>query len=141
MKKRKLVISPFVIFIVLGLLFGGVAGAQPLFGEKKDFGRAGDYVTDEIIVKFKGDLEPFRVMKVPQGKVGEKVREYLQRKEVEYAEPNYIATTFMVPNDPYYSYQWHLDNSVYGGIHMEGAWDVSQGSGVTVAVIDTGIAY
>ena len=47
----------------------------------------------------------------------------------------------MVPNDPYYNYQWHLDNSVYGGVQAVQAWDVSTGAGVTVAVVDTGIAY
>ncbi|MFQ6084398.1 MAG: S8 family serine peptidase, partial [Candidatus Aminicenantia bacterium] len=47
----------------------------------------------------------------------------------------------MVPNDPYYGYQWHLDNPVYGGVQAEAAWDISTGLGVTVAVIDTGVAY
>jgi VCBS repeat-containing protein len=47
----------------------------------------------------------------------------------------------MVPNDPYYPLQWHLDNDDYGGINMEAAWDLSTGSGVTIAIIDTGIAY
>ena len=47
----------------------------------------------------------------------------------------------MVPNDPFYKYQWHLDNPVYGGIEAEEAWNTSTGSGVTVAVIDTGVAY
>ncbi len=47
----------------------------------------------------------------------------------------------MVPNDPLYSYQWHLDNSVHGGIQTEEAWEISTGSGVTVAIVDTGIAY
>ncbi len=99
----------------------------------------GEFVSDEIIVKFKGDVEPFRVMKVPEGKVGEKIKEFKKRVDVIYAEPNYIAYALMVPNDPYYGYQWHLDNPVYGGIQMEKAWDVSTGQGVTVAVVDTGI--
>lgn len=98
-----------------------------------------EYVQDEIIIKFKGDEEPFQVIKVPQGKVKEKINEYRGKREVEYAEPNYIAYAQMVPNDTYYSYQWHLDNPVYGGIQMEKAWDVSTGAGVIVAVVDTGI--
>lgn len=40
------------------------------------------------------------------------------------------------PNDPKYKYQWHLDQ-----IGMQGAWAQNQGSGVVVAVIDTGVAY
>ncbi|MEA5582620.1 S8 family peptidase [Nodularia harveyana UHCC-0300] len=38
------------------------------------------------------------------------------------------------PNDQYYSKQWNLHN-----IGMEGAWSQTKGSGITVAVIDTGI--
>jgi serine protease len=41
-----------------------------------------------------------------------------------------------VPNDPYYSYQWHLDQ-----IGMPHAWTRQRGAGVVVAVIDTGVAY
>lgn len=38
------------------------------------------------------------------------------------------------PNDPMYSKQWHLHN-----IGVVGAWKETKGSGVTVAVIDTGV--
>jgi serine protease len=49
------------------------------------------------------------------------------------------ATPQLVPNDQYYQqYQWHFHNAV-GGINAPAAWDVSQGEGVVVAVIDTGI--
>lgn len=100
------------------------------------------FVSDEIIVKFKGDKEPFRVLKVPKGKVGEEVEKYKKKADIEYAEPNYIAYALWAPNDPYYKYQWHLDNPVYGGIGMEEAWDISTGiNSVIVAVVDTGIAY
>ena len=100
------------------------------------------FVSDEIIVKFEGDEKPFRVIKVPEGKVKEKVGNYQKRADVIYAEPNYIAYALMVPNDPYYKYQWHLDNPVYGGIQMEKAWDIATGfPSVVVAIVDTGIAY
>jgi serine protease len=56
--------------------------------------------------------------------------------EVEAIEPNYYMTAFSVPNDPYYKHQWHLDI-----IGMPQAWDYPAGATVTVAVIDTGIAY
>lgn len=125
--------------MVVSLVFGGFVFAQPLF-RVGEFDKA-EYVSDEIIVKFKGDVKPFRVIKVPEGKVGEKIGEYLKRKDVEYAEPNYIAYALWTPNDPYYNYQWHLENPVYGGIQMEKAWEISKGAGVTVAIVDTGIAY
>lgn len=41
-----------------------------------------------------------------------------------------------VPNDPYYAYQWHLDQ-----IGMPEAWTRNRGAGAVVAVIDTGVAY
>ena len=99
------------------------------------------HVPDEILVKFRGSDKPFNKIKVLPGTVREKIREYLEREDVEYAEPNYYAYALMEPNDQYYSYQWHLDNPEYGGINMENAWDISIGSGVIVAIVDTGIAY
>ena len=100
-----------------------------------------EYVADEVVVKYKGNTKP-QVTKLSIGKsVRDSVREFEFRGDVEYAEPNYIAHAFLVPNDSYYSLQWHLNNSTNGGINTESAWNLSQGSGVTVAVIDTGIAY
>lgn len=55
---------------------------------------------------------------------------------VESAEPMFEVHADFVPNDPDYAKQWNLKL-----IDMPGAWDVSHGKGVTVAVIDTGIAY
>lgn len=57
---------------------------------------------------------------------------------VEYAEPNYIYKPLFTPNDTYYYLQWH-----YPLIKLDQVWDedlVPDVSGVTVAVIDTGIA-
>jgi serine protease len=53
----------------------------------------------------------------------------------EYIEPNYIYSTLEQPNDPDYHKQWNLKN-----INIEQAWDDSQGEGITVAVIDTGVS-
>src|SRR5688500_6372680 len=43
-----------------------------------------------------------------------------------------------VTNDRLYAQQWHYGNGA-GGINLEPAWDLSQGEGVVVAVLDTGI--
>jgi len=56
-------------------------------------------------------------------------------KSTEFIEPNYIYRAFEVPNDPDYSKQWNLRS-----INVESAWDETKGSGVTVAIIDTGIS-
>lgn len=52
-----------------------------------------------------------------------------------YVEQNGYAYAAMIPNDPYYSpYQWHMTR-----IGMESAWDMQTGSGVVVAIVDTGV--
>ena len=55
---------------------------------------------------------------------------------VEHVEPVSILRASFVPNDPLYeSKQWHLKR-----VGAEDAWEYTCGEGVTVAVIDTGIA-
>ena len=55
---------------------------------------------------------------------------------VEHAEPMAVYRASFVPNDPLYATkQWHLQR-----VGAEAAWHYSCGRGVTVAVIDTGIA-
>lgn len=63
------------------------------------------------------------------------------------ADPNVLSVeedAFMVPmftpNDTYYSAQWHYYEAT-GGINLPAAWDKQTGSGVTVAVLDTGYVY
>ncbi len=60
------------------------------------------------------------------------------RKDVEYAEPNYIYHATQIPNDTYFAFQWH-----YRLINLPQAWDITTGSSatgaVTVAIIDTGV--
>jgi serine protease len=61
------------------------------------------------------------------------------RSDVEYAQPAHRVYPQMVPNDPLYKQlQWNLPL-----INLERAWDIQPqaGSSITVAVIDTGVAY
>ncbi len=58
-----------------------------------------------------------------------------QRKDLLYAEPNYILKAFKAPLDAEYGKQWH-----YRTINLPSAWDVTTGSStVTVAIVDTGV--
>ncbi|MBN1994378.1 MAG: S8 family serine peptidase [Anaerolineae bacterium] len=75
-----------------------------------------------------------------------------QDPSVEYAEPNFIAGITgkpsgitgrpayipapFTPNDPYFSYQWHMQE-----IQAPAAWDQATGQNVIVAVVDTGIDF
>ncbi|HEV6967959.1 S8 family peptidase [Roseateles sp.] len=57
---------------------------------------------------------------------------------IAYAEPDRKMYPMMTPNDSSYSAQWDLYETT-GGIRAPAAWDLATGSGVVVAVIDTGI--
>jgi serine protease len=55
---------------------------------------------------------------------------------IEHVEPMAVLhASGFVPNDPLYKEQWHLPR-----VGAESAWSYSCGQGVTVAVIDTGVA-
>ncbi len=65
------------------------------------------------------------------------ISDYTSNPAVEYAQPNYIVKIQMAPNDPLYSQQWAHQKT-----NIEPVWDdISQGEGVIVAVVDTGIDY
>jgi subtilisin family serine protease len=53
---------------------------------------------------------------------------------LKFAEQDQRVPPAFVPNDPYLGSQWHL-----GKIGAATAWDHAQGSGVTIAVLDTGV--
>jgi serine protease len=55
-----------------------------------------------------------------------------------YAEPDRKVQALSTPTDPLYSSQWHYFETT-GGLNLPSAWDASTGSGVVVAVVDTGI--
>jgi serine protease len=58
---------------------------------------------------------------------------------VEYVEIDKRMRATFTPNDVYYNgNQWHYYEAT-GGIGMPAAWDLATGSGVVVAVLDTGI--
>lgn len=137
---------------LLNLCFLGLAGAafcQSPFGP--------EYVQGEVLVKFKsnmaGKMTPIhsqisameverlpvadiRRVRIPSNmSVTRALQHYRSQPGVEFAEPNYIAHTFVVPNDP----SW---GSQYGPakIQCPTGWDVNQGSSsVVIAIIDTGV--
>jgi len=78
----------------------------------------------EQVYRVSGDRERLRALRrSPLAKLTERI------------EPNYRYHTLESPNDPDYPKQWN-----FRSINLEPAWDKTQGAGVTVAVIDTGIA-
>jgi len=117
-----------------------------------------EYVTDELIVKMKGDTnqsaavsriqsrgavvrESFSdlgimVVQVAPGDTIESMQSSLEANpDVEYVEKNYIVYADLTPNDPRYGQQSYL--SV---IDAPLAWNAETGdSNVVIAVLDTGV--
>jgi subtilisin family serine protease/predicted Rdx family selenoprotein len=75
-----------------------------------------------------------------------------RRRDVTYAEPNYLLSTTLQPNDPQFASLWNLLNvgQTIGGtpgvpgadIHATAAWDTAIGARtVLIGVVDTGVDY
>lgn len=152
--------------MIAGMIFcGPLMAQQQLQDSESRVQSKSDYAPDEIVVKFLPGVSTdviteintrhgssilsssssggFKRLKVPKGKtVEEMVAIYQHNPNVDYAEPNFMAYAADAPDDEYYSFQWHMDNSAFGGIHLNEARTIETGrSDVIVAVIDTGVAY
>jgi serine protease len=114
---------------------------------------AADYVPGEVVVRYAAEPAP-RVVAVPAGStVGETAARLRRRSGVLSATPNYIARASFIPNDPgsehapggWQALQWNFSGPF--GVNAPDAWDNLAragrpgGSGVVVAVLDTGVAY
>ncbi len=76
-----------------------------------------------------------QVVSIPAGTVGQSIRRYESHPLVAYAEPNYVASAFGEPDDPYFDMQWGLQK-----VEAPAAWDVTSGSSdVVIAILDTGV--
>ena len=137
------------------LLFAAPAHAQRFFSASPAS------VTDEIAVDFVDDVssatiaslgrrlalsfvpnssrseaDALHVAKVAAADVSRVLAQLRSDPSVEFAEPMATYRVQFEPNDPLYTpLQWHLRK-----VESERAWDYTCGSGVVVAVIDTGIA-
>lgn len=82
-------------------------------------------------------------LKFPQDKsISSVLSEYLKDSNVEYAEPNFIYSICSLPNDPYFSKQWALNQSNDVDIDAPEAWDLETGiKNIVIAVVDSGIDY
>ncbi|MXM66499.1 S8 family serine peptidase [Streptomyces sp. HUCO-GS316] len=72
-----------------------------------------------------------------RGEVADVIAEFTADPQVAYVVPDRLNQPKADPNDTEYSKQWDLFEAT-AGMRVPGAWNVSTGSGVTVAVIDTG---
>ncbi|MBX3223133.1 MAG: peptidase S8 [Labilithrix sp.] len=168
MTKRALLLASSSLALVLAL--PGHAAADPLWppilrdiaptSESVTAG-IGDVIPGEIVVDVKDDLSEseiraladefhitlrdnspgvkddgnVEIADVPADRVAELVARLAADPRVEAAEPAGIARILWTPNDPKYGEQWHMKRA-----GAESAWEYACGQGVTVSVVDTGIA-
>lgn len=85
--------------------------------------------------------EVFRIDRSLDARQAEAFMAELRRNPaVEWVEVDALMQPTFVPNDPIYSSnQWHYYDTP-AGVSLPPAWDISTGTGVVVAVIDTGVA-
>src|SRR5712692_1277213 len=120
-----------------GLIDVGLEGFTP---EHHALGaRLGEVLEDERLVDdpFDGVDEPeeLLVLRVDPAREAAILDELRRRPDVHFAEPVVRVQALWVPDDPQFAQQWHLRAA-----GATSAWDSARGAGVTVAVIDTGVA-
>ena len=83
-----------------------------------------------------------RVQLDPSTSLAEAEAALERRPDVRYAEPNYRYSLHATPNDPFFAQLWGLNQANDADIDAPEAWNLTTGSdAVTVAVVDTGVAY
>ncbi|MFH0837402.1 MAG: S8 family peptidase, partial [Candidatus Aenigmatarchaeota archaeon] len=114
---------------------------------------ADDYIPGQMIVKYKENENPIisSILGIQESKkpditiinvdkqvdIEKLAALYETNPDVEYAEPNYLAKTFLNPNDPSYSSQYHHTN-----IESALAWNITTGNTtIIIGIIDTGVDW
>jgi thermitase len=148
----KLMRAIVALLVVIGLM----VPAMPILASGSD--GVQEYAPDRILVAFKAEVTAagrnavqqrhgdndyrdvpgvgVRVVKVPPGKVQERLAAYRGERDVQFAEPDYVARAIGTPPNDYNStLQWGLTK-----IQAPQAWDVTtSNSGIKIAILDTGI--
>jgi serine protease len=76
--------------------------------------------------------------KLDRARAEKLMRRLATHPDVEYVEVDKLNKPFGTPNDTSYSQQWGYFSAT-AGIRADQAWDLGNGAGVVVAVLDTGI--
>jgi thermitase len=142
--------------LVLVALVAGFAGGMP---RQADAAAPDTRVKNEILVKFRDNVSNRLIaqtnaeagatviskidelgvlrLRVPEKALDHLLDAYSRNPKVEFAEPNFIASTTGDPDDPYYisGYQWDLLK-----VHAPEAWALTEGApSIDIAILDTGI--
>jgi len=144
-KKKPLRACSLILnFVILAWLF-----ITPMLGLTISLGN----LSDELLIKFKPGvseqykLELFNSLgleikdEIPQTQVfiasaSQNIKsKLLSNPLIDFVEEDFRIPPSIIPNDQYYSSEWHLEK-----ISAPEAWDISKGdSNVTIAVLDSGV--
>jgi len=152
-RRIRIAVGAFLGAVFLGLLSLGWPAERGSFVSHE-----GPTAAGEIVVQFRADLsveqqasvlnahgatlersmlvEGYAVANVPAGSEDTIGQALAESGVVSSAEDNPVRFPAAAPDDPYYSQQWNMPL-----IGLDAARELSDGSGVTVAVVDTGVAY
>jgi len=148
------------IFFLFAILFGtGMIVSIDAFAETKfeDKEYLKNYAPDTLLVKFKTNVNEnlkksiieqndaitiseipqiqVKILKVPEHTLDKVMFALSHNTNVEFVEKDYFFEPSLIPNDPKFSSQWHLQN-----IQADLAWDVTIGStSIPIAILDTGV--
>jgi subtilisin family serine protease len=142
-----------ISIMILGMVLGPVLFLDTAFAEE---GFPEKFAPDRLLIKFKKDtsdsdkekilkentasvlseIKPLdiKILKVPEHALEKVQAAFAKHNAVQYVEKDYIFELAVLPNDQYYSNQWHLP-----AINAPSAWDISQGSSIPIAILDTGV--
>lgn len=79
-------------------------------------------------------LSNIHILEVPAGSERAMVNKLRRNPQFKFAELDQMVPVAATANDPYLGSEWHI-NKIAANL----AWDSSQGSGVTIAILDSGI--
>lgn len=125
----------FIVLLLAGFVssvFAAPPDPPPPFikGQIVVAGKPGD-VTGQTVIKYL-PLSKLTVLAVTPGRELAAIKQ--QRQKGRRAMLNLKAQALAATGDPLSSYQWNFDK-----VQAQSAWQTSTGSGVTVAVLDTGL--
>ncbi len=145
------IIVPLVVLAALALAAPSTAASPGALEQP-------DYAAGEVIVRFSGESPHaesarlasrvgarvervsarggFATLSLPSGQEVEAIERLRADPAVESAELNALKQPSRVPVDEFFPLQWNMKM-----IGAPEAWSTSFASGVTIAVLDTGIAY
>ena len=164
------------ILLCVGIIFFLADSCFAANHIEKSFSKEGKYKKGEILIKYKPSVKKSDVLvrqsrinrmkriklfkkskiehlKLPIDMTVEEVIEALNNDpDIEFAEPNYVFSVNVKPNDQYFKKLWGLHNTGQSIADVSGlsdadidapaAWNkLSDASDVIVAVVDTGVDY